>query len=396
MVSSSVITRFAPSPTGALHLGGARTALFNWLYARHHGGRFLLRIEDTDKARSKKAYTDRIMESLSWLGLDWDGKVRFQSEAAQRHREIAKHLLEKNHAYRCFCSPEDLEAMREKARQEGKTPAYDGRCRQRDDTPPRRAYVLRLKTPCEGDTLILDEVQGESRFQNKDIDDFIILRSDQSPTWMLSLVIDDHDMGITHVIRGSDHLTNAARQMQIYRALEWKPPSFAHIPLIHGADGAKLSKRHGAMGLHEYQQDYLPEAMRNYLMRLGWSHGDEEIFSTEEAIKHFTLGAIGRSPARFAPEKLLNLNAHYLRSEKPHHLLDRLSPPFPKEARSEALLGAMKEVTKRAKTLSEVIDNLDFLKEKKSVSLDKNSQKILTPSARAHLSPPCPIAPIGA
>ncbi len=315
-MSEKVITRFAPSPTGYLHIGGARTALFNWLYAKHTGGKMLLRIEDTDQARSTEGAILAILDGLRWLELDWDGEPIYQLARAERHREIAEQLLAEGKAYRCYASAEELQAMREKARAEGRAPGYDGTWRHRDpsEAPPGIEPAIRFKAPREGETIIEDRVQGRVVFANKDLDDLVILRSDGSPTYNLSVVVDDHDMGITHVIRGDDHLTNAARQTQIYKALGWGTPVFAHVPLIHGPDGAKLSKRHGALGVEAYRaMGYLPAALRNYLVRLGWSHGDQEIFSTQEMIDAFDLSGIGRSAARFDFAKLENLNGHYIR-----------------------------------------------------------------------------------
>src|ERR1700744_4947045 len=299
---SEIITRFAPSPTGFLHIGGARTALFNWLYAKHFGGQFLLRIEDTDRERSTQAAVDAIIDGIKWLGVKWDGEAISQFQRAKRHREVAYQLLASGGAYRCYASVEELEEMREKARLEGKPMRYDGRWRDRDpaEAPPGVKPVIRLRAPQEGETVVDDKVQGKVTFANKELDDLVLLRSDGNPTYMLAVVVDDHDMRVTHIIRGDDHLTNAARQMQIYSGLGWDVPIMAHIPLIHGADGAKLSKRHGALGVDAYRaMGFLPEALRNYLARLGWSPGGREVFSTEELIEAFDLSSIGRSPSRF-------------------------------------------------------------------------------------------------
>jgi glutamyl-tRNA synthetase len=319
-MAASVVTRFAPSPTGFLHIGGARTALFNWLYARKNGGKMLLRIEDTDRERSTAAAIEAIIDGLQWLGLDWDGETIFQFARADRHREVAEQLLAAGKAYRCYATPEELEAMREAARREGRPMRYDGRWRDRDpsEAPAGVKPVIRLKAPTEGETVIEDQVQGRVVWRNENLDDLVLLRSDGTPTYMLAVVVDDHDMGVTHVIRGDDHLTNGARQKQIYEALGWDVPTMAHIPLIHGPDGSKLSKRHGALGVDAYRaMGYLPEAMRNYLVRLGWSHGDQEIFSTDEMIAAFDLPQIGRSPARFDFAKLENINGHYMRPAEP-------------------------------------------------------------------------------
>src|SRR6478736_4857766 len=315
-MAGEIVTRFAPSPTGFLHIGGGRTALFNWLYARRHGGKMLLRIEDTDRERSTAAAINAIIDGLTWLGLTWDGEIVFQFSRAARHRQVAEQLLASGHGYRCYCSPDELTAMREKARAEGRTRLYDGRCRHRDpkDVPAGVNPVIRIKAPLTGETVVEDQVQGRVVWQDENLDDFILLRSDGTSTYMLAVVVDDHDMGITHIIRGDDHLNNAARQTQIYQALGWKVPVMAHIPLIHGPDGSKLSKRHGALGVDAYRaMGYLPAAMRNYLVRLGWSHGDQEIFSTEEMIAAFDLSSIGRAAARFDFAKLENLNGHYIR-----------------------------------------------------------------------------------
>jgi glutamyl-tRNA synthetase len=325
----SVVVRFAPSPTGFLHIGGARTALFNWLFARHHGGKFLLRIEDTDRQRSSKEAIDAIVDGLSWLELGWDGKIVLQSERAHRHAEIARQLLAAGHAYYCYCTPEELEAMRARQRAESRNVGYDGTWRDRDprEAPPGVKPAIRLKAPRDGETVIEDHVQGVVTKSNTELDDLIILRSDGTPTYNLSVVVDDHDMGITHVIRGDDHLNNAFRQAQIYRALDWDLPEFAHVPLIHGPDGAKLSKRHGALGVDAYREmGYLPEALRNYLLRLGWSHGDAEIVPTAQAIEWFGLDAIGRSPARFDFAKLASVNSHYLRETAPLRVVSLMVP----------------------------------------------------------------------
>jgi glutamyl-tRNA synthetase len=323
-MTSPVVTRFAPSPTGFLHIGGARTALFNWLYAKHTGGKMLLRIEDTDRERSTDAAIEAIKNGLTWLGLDWDGDAVSQFSRADRHREVVEQLLANGKAYKCYCTPEELTEMREKAMAEGKPPRYDGRWRDRpaSEAPEGVPPVVRFKAPQDGETVIDDKVQGTVTIPNKDLDDLIILRSDGSPTYNLSVVVDDHDMGVTHIVRGVDHLTNAARQTQIYLAMGWNVPVMAHIPLIHGPDGAKLSKRHGALGVEAYRDmGYLPEAMRNYLARLGWSHGDDEIFSTDQMIEWFELHGIGKSAARFDFAKLENLNGHYMREADDAHLL---------------------------------------------------------------------------
>src|SRR5271167_5121039 len=331
-MSDSIITRFAPSPTGFLHIGGGRTALFNWLYARKHGGKMLLRIEDTDRERSTREAIEAILDGLKWLGLDWDGEVIYQFSRAARHREVAEQLLAAGKAYRCYATPEELTAMREKARAEGRTLLYDGMWRDRDpsEAPAGMKPTIRLKAPLTGETVIEDQVQGRVVWQNENLDDLVLLRGDGTPTYMLAVVVDDHDMSVTHIIRGDDHLINAARQKQIYDALSWDIPSMAHIPLIHGPDGSKLSKRHGALGVDAYRaMGYLPTALRNYLVRLGWSHGDQEIFSTEEMIAAFDLSGIGRSPARFDFARLENLNGHYLRQTPDAELSAQLERVLP-------------------------------------------------------------------
>jgi len=365
----TVVTRFAPSPTGFLHIGGARTALFNWLYARHHGGTYRLRIEDTDRARSTQAAIDAILDGLSWLGLDWDGDVVYQSARAERHAETTRTMLAAGRAYRCYCSPQELEAMREAAKAAGLPVRYDGSWRDRDaaEAPEGVAPVIRLKAPRSGETVIQDGVQGEVRVGNEQLDDLVLLRADGTPTYMLSVVVDDHDMGITQVIRGSDHLTNTFRQLQIYQALDWAPPAFAHIPLIHGADGAKLSKRHGALGIEAYRDmGYLPEALRNYLLRLGWGHGDDETIDTAQATAWFDLGGIGRSPSRFDLAKLDNLNGHYLRQADDARLVELVAPRLAKlgfdldQAAGTRLRRGMAGLKARAKTLQELAESARF------------------------------------
>jgi len=392
----TVVTRFAPSPTGFLHIGGARTALFNWLYARHHGGRFLLRIEDTDRARSTKEAIDAILDGLRWLGLDWDGEPVFQSARSERHAEVARRLLAEGKAYYCYCTPEELQAMRDEARAAGRPVRYDGRWRDRDpsEAPPGVAPVVRIKMPQAGDTIIQDLVQGEVRIANEQLDDMVLLRADGTPTYMLSVVVDDHDMGITHIIRGDDHLTNTFRQFQLYRAMDWTPPAFAHIPLIHGPDGTKLSKRHGALGVDAYREmGYLPEAMRNYLLRLGWAHGDDEIIDTEQAIAWFDLDGVGRSPSRFDYAKLDYLNGHYLRAADDARLVElilprlqrRLGGQAPDEAARERLLRGMPGLKPRAKTLEELADNALFYVRSRPLPFTEKALDLLTPEARRRL-----------
>ncbi len=389
----TVVTRFAPSPTGFLHIGGGRTALFNWLYAKRHGGKMLLRIEDTDRERSTDAAIAAILDGLQWLGLDWDGDVVYQFSRAARHKEVAESLLAQGRAYYCYASQQELEEMRESARKEGRPLRYDGRWRDRDpsEAPKDVKPVIRLKAPTEGETVVDDEVQGRVMWQNKDLDDLVLLRSDGTPTYMLAVVVDDHDMDVTHVIRGDDHLTNAARQTQIYQALGWDVPKMAHIPLIHGPDGAKLSKRHGALGVEAYRSlGYLPEAVRNYLVRLGWSHGDQEIFSTQEMIDAFDLGSIGRSPARFDFAKLENLNGHYMRQADDERLVQALEDLLPeldkdehhlgrtfKPALRQKLISAMPGLKERAKTLVELLDSAYYLYGQRPLHLDEKAASLL-------------------
>jgi glutamyl-tRNA synthetase len=398
---TKVVTRFAPSPTGFLHIGGARTALFNWLYARRFEGTFLLRIEDTDRERSTEPAVEAIIDGLKWLGLDWDGEAVSQFERAGRHREIVESMLASGAAYRCYASPEELQQMREKQRAEGKPMRYDGRWRDRDpsEAPPGVAPAIRLRAKQDGETIIDDKVQGKVTFANKELDDLVLLRSDGGPTYMLAVVVDDHDMGVTHVIRGDDHLTNAARQTQIYQALGWDVPVMAHIPLIHGPDGAKLSKRHGALGVDAYRAlGYLPAALRNYLVRLGWSQGDREFFSTEEMIAAFDLPAIGRSPSRFDFEKLKNMNGHFMRAAPDAELTTALIDTLPylpggpelaaklddsMRARLFAMMPGLKE---RAKTLVELLDGAGFLFAQRPLALDESAKEILAKGGRGHLA----------
>jgi len=391
----TVVTRFAPSPTGYLHIGGARTALFNWLYSRHHGGAFHLRIEDTDRKRSTEQAIAAIIEGLAWLGLDWDGEVVHQFARAERHAEVARRLLAEGKAYYCFCTPAELEAMREAARAAGKPTRYDGRWRDRDpaEAPEDVAPVIRLKAPQTGETTVQDSVQGEVRVANDQLDDMVLLRGDGTPTYMLSVVVDDHDMGITQVIRGDDHLTNTFRQIQLYGAMEWVQPAFAHIPLIHGPDGAKLSKRHGALGVEAYREmGYLPEALRNYLLRLGWGHGDDEIIDTARAIALFDLDGVGRSPSRFDFAKLNNLNGHYLRLADNERLAELVRPRIEKRlgqsltAEAEARVRAgMDGLKARAETLEQLADNAMFYVRPRPLPIEDKAAKLLTAEARAHL-----------
>lgn len=392
-----VVTRFAPSPTGFLHIGGGRTALFNWLYARKHGGTMLLRIEDTDRQRSTQEAIDAILDGLKWLGIDWDGDTVYQFARAARHREVAEQLLAAGKAYRCYATAEELTAMREKARAEGRAKLYDGSWRDRDpsEAPAGVKPTIRLKAPLTGETVIEDQVQGRVAWQNENLDDLVLLRGDGTPTYMLAVVVDDHDMGVTHVIRGDDHLINAARQKQIYDAMEWELPVMAHIPLIHGPDGSKLSKRHGALGVDAYRaMGYLPAALRNYLVRLGWSHGDQEIFTTQEMIDAFDLPAIGRSAARFDFAKLESLNGHYIRQSDDHSLVTLLedllkyipqgpaiAAKFDDSIRAK-LTQAMPGLKERAKTLIELLDNAGFIFADRPLALDPKAQAVLTPETR--------------
>jgi len=392
----SVVVRFAPSPTGFLHIGGARTALFNWLFARHHGGKFLLRIEDTDRLRSTPEAVAAIIDGLDWLGLAWDGGIVHQFERAPRHAAIARQLLAAGRAYYCYCTPAELEAMRERARAEKRSVRYDGSWRDRDpseaprDVPP----AIRLRAPQQGSTTIRDLVQGEVTVANSELDDLIILRADGTPTYNLSVVVDDHDMGITHVIRGDDHLNNAFRQQQIYEALGWTVPEFAHVPMILGGDGAKLSKRHGALGIEAYRGlGYLPEALRNYLLRLGWSHGDDEIISTEQAIAWFDIEGVGRAAARFDFAKLDSLNGHYIRAAADDRLVALISPKLEQalgkplaDADVERLRQAMPELKLRPKTLVELAANARFLVAPRPIRPDEKAAKLLTPDARQLLA----------
>jgi glutamyl-tRNA synthetase len=383
-----VTVRFAPSPTGFLHIGGARTALFNWLFARHHGGQFRLRIEDTDRVRSTPQAVAAIIDGLEWLGLAWDGEIVHQFERAARHAEVAHRLLKMGRAYYCYCTPEELAAMRERARAEGRSVRYDGTWRDRDpaEAPPGVKPAIRLKAPQQGSTTIRDRVQGEVTVSNSELDDLIILRADGTPTYNLSVVVDDYDMGISHVIRGDDHLNNAFRQVLIYCALDWPVPEFAHVPLIHGPDGAKLSKRHGALGVEAYREmGYLPEALRNYLLRLGWSHGDDEIISTEEAIRWFDLDAIHRGPARFDFAKLDSLNGHYIRQSDDFRLIsliaprleERLSAPLDELQRAR-LVRAMPSLKLRPKTLVELAQNALFYVRPRPIPIDAKAAAMLT------------------
>jgi glutamyl-tRNA synthetase len=383
----AVVTRFAPSPTGFLHIGGARTALFNWLYARHTGGKFLLRIEDTDKARSTQAAIDAILEGMRWLGLDWDGHEYYQSQFWARHAEVAHELLAKGHAYRCYATSEELEAMRAEQRANKLPLRYDGRWRDRDplEAPEGRPFSIRLRAPKEGETTIHDRVQGPVTVQNSELDDMILLRSDGTPTYMLAVVVDDHDMGVTHVIRGDDHLNNAFRQLVIVKAMGWPEPVYAHVPLIHGQDGAKLSKRHGATGVMDYDElGFLPEALSNYLLRLGWGHGDEEIISRDDAVRWFDLADVGRSPSRFDTKKLEHLNGHYLREASDGRLAGLVAPRVEKlldrsvsNDEIALLTRAMEGLKPRAKNLNEIAEGSLFLFKSRPLDLDERAAALL-------------------
>ncbi len=366
----TVVTRFPPSPTGFMHIGTARTALFNWLYARGHGGKMLFRIEDTDRARHSEEAVTALINSMTWLGLDWDGEIVSQYGRHERHSAVAYELLEKGLAYRCYCSAEELETMREQAKAEGRPVVYDRRWRDRDpsEAPEGVDPVIRIKAPLEGKFTVNDHVQGAITIDHSQLDDFILLRSDGSPTYMLAVVVDDHDMAVTHVIRGDDHLNNTFRQNVIYDAMGWDKPDYAHVPLILGPDGSKMSKRHGAASVEEYREmGYLPEAMRNYLLRLGWSHGDDEIISTQQAIEWFNLDSIGKSPARFDFDKLESINAHYMKSGAPEDIFNAALSFYekrhgfsPDEASKIRILSHADELQERAKTLLQYVDESVF------------------------------------
>ncbi len=382
----TVVTRFAPSPTGFLHIGGARTALFNWLFARRLGGKFLLRIEDTDRERSTQAATDAIIEGMQWLGLTWDGEVVHQFARAERHREVAKQLLANGHAYRCYTSQAELAALREQGK------GYDRKWRDSTETPPEGVKpVIRLKSPLDGEVVVRDHVRGDVTVPAGQLEDLVILRSDENPTYNLAVVVDDHDMGVTHVIRGEDHLTNAAKQVVMYQLMGWTVPEFAHVPMIHGADGAKLSKRHGALGVEEYRKmGYLPEAIRNYLLRLGWSHGDAETISTQQAIEWFDLEGIGKSPSRFDFVKLENLNGHYIRESDDAKLVELVTPLIEqkhgKMQHAERLLKGMSGLKQRAKTIIELADNAAFYVIARPLPLNDKARALLNNEGKAVLS----------
>jgi glutamyl-tRNA synthetase len=384
-----VVTRFAPSPTGFLHIGGARTALFSWLYARHHGGRFLLRIEDTDKARSTQAAIDAILEGMRWLGLDWDGHEYYQSQFAARHAEVARELLARGHAYRCYMTAEELAAGRERAQAERRPYRVESPWRDRSEGAADRPFVVRLRAPREGETAIDDLVQGRVTVRNEELDDMVLLRSDGTPTYMLAVVVDDHDMGVTHVIRGDDHLNNAFRQLGIVRAMGWPEPAYAHVPLIHGQDGAKMSKRHGSTGVMDYEAaGVLPEALANYLLRLGWGHGDDEIISRDDAVRWFDLDQVGKSPSRFDLKKLENLNGHYIREADDGRLAGLIASRIGKSigrdlstAEIELLVRAMPELKPRAKNLNELAENSAFLFQTRPLDFDEKAAQLLAGDA---------------
>ena len=387
----TVVTRFAPSPTGFLHIGGARTALFNWLFAKHHethgnGGKFLLRIEDTDRKRFTDEALEAILEGLTWLGLDWDGEAVSQFSRVDRHRKVVEDMLANGHAYKCYCSPEELAQIRADARAEGKKMLYDGRWRDRDplDAPIGVEPVIRLKAPREGETVINDCVQGEVVVNNDTLDDLILLRADCTPTYMLAVVVDDHDMGITHVIRGDDHFTNAFRQVQIFNALGWEKPIFAHIPLIFGADGGKLSKRHGALSVEAYHEmGILADAMCNYLLRLGWSHGDDEIISRDQAISWFDLNAVNKSAARFDMNKLMATNTHYIQNYDDQMMIELLKPYLVQRFGGELsdvaldrLRYGLPGLKKRSKTITELIEKAGFYVYSRPIEIDSKARKV--------------------
>jgi glutamyl-tRNA synthetase len=396
-----IVTRFAPSPTGYLHIGGARTALYNWLFAQHHqkygdGGKFLLRIEDTDRARSNDDAVKAILDGMKWLGLKWEGEAISQFDRGDVHRAAVEFLLANGNAYKCYSSPEELNKMRITARAQGLKRMYDGRWRNRDesDAPTGIPPVIRLKASIEGGTTIADIVQGDVNIDNEQMDDMVLLRADGTPTYMLAVVVDDHDMGVTHVIRGDDHLTNAFRQTQLYQALGWHTPTFAHIPLIHGPDGAKMSKRHGALGIDAYRdQGFLPAALCNYLLRLGWSHGDEEMISTEQAIEWFDLSSVGRSAAKFDFAKLTNLNGHYIRNSDnqylSHLVMDVLEDKLDgklAETTSDRLEKGMDELKDRAKTISELSENALFYAQIRPLNMNEKALNVLDAASLSYLA----------
>lgn len=384
-----VVTRFAPSPTGFLHIGNARTGLFSWLYARHHGGKALLRIEDTDKARSTKEAIDVILDGLDWLGLEFDGHTYYQSQFEARHAEIAHDLIAAGNAYRCYLTQDELAARREKAREEKKPFRIESEWRDAGeaDWPADKEYVVRIKAPREGETIIEDLVQGRVAVKNVELDDFVLLRSDGTPTYMLAVVVDDHDMGVTHIIRGDDHLNNAFRQLAIIKAMGWPEPHYAHIPLIHGSDGAKLSKRHGSLGVHDYREmGILPEALFNYLLRLGWGHGDREAFSKDDAIALFDMAGVGKSPSRFDMKKLLNMNGQYIREADDARLAALVAERIGAAADIDVLVAAMPALKTRARDLIELADGAAFLFKQRPLALTEDAKALVEGDARALLA----------
>jgi glutamyl-tRNA synthetase len=386
---AGVVTRFAPSPTGFLHIGGARTALFNWLFARHHGGKYLLRIEDTDAKRSTQPAIDAILDGLDWLGISGDGDPYFQSQFEARHAEVAHQLIERGAAYRCYLTAEELTARREQAQADRKPFRIHSEWRDRSDGPADAPFVVRIKAPTEGETMIEDLVQGRVAVANAELDDFVLLRSDGTPTYMLAVVVDDHDMGVTHIIRGDDHLNNAFRQLAIIRAMDWAVPTYAHIPLIHGADGAKLSKRHGALGVDAYRDEMgiLPEALCNYLLRLGWGHGDDEIISLAQAVEWFDLDHVGKSPSRFDTKKLENLNGHYIREADDGRLADLIAPSLGIDsAGRDLLVRAMPELKARAHDINQLATGAAFLFDRRPLAIDDKAAALLTDESRHHLA----------
>ncbi len=385
-----VVTRFAPSPTGYLHIGGVRTALFNWLYAKNNNGKFLLRIEDTDRERSTKSSIQIILNGLRWLDLNYDEEVIYQHKNIERHIEIANLLLKEGKAYKCWATENELNAMREEAKKRNLPIKYNGIWRNKKEGKEEegKPFVIRFRSPEEGETIIYDKVQGKVSFKNEIFDDFILLRSDGTPTYMLSVVVDDHDMGITHIIRGDDHLTNAAKQKNIYESLDWKEPVFSHIPLIHGSDGSKLSKRHGALGIDEYEKDgFLPDAMKNYLLRLGWSHGDKEIFSQKDMIKLFSIKNIGKSSSKLDLEKLKNINNYYIKNSSEKDLLKIIKKSQENLHKDEekSIIKILPEIKKSAKTSLDIINSINFITAEKPIKLDKDSKEILTNQTKIYI-----------
>lgn len=387
---NQVVTRFAPSPTGYLHIGGVRTALFNWLYAKNNNGKFLLRIEDTDRERSTKSSIQIILNGLRWLDLNYDEEVIYQHKNIERHIEIANLLLKEGKAYKCWATENELNAMREEAKKRNLPIKYNGMWRNKKEGKEEegKPFVIRFRSPEEGETIIYDKVQGKVSFKNEIFDDFILLRSDGTPTYMLSVVVDDHDMGITHIIRGDDHLTNAAKQKNIYESLDWKEPVFSHIPLIHGSDGSKLSKRHGALGIDEYEKDgFLPDAMKNYLLRLGWSHGDKEIFSQKDMIKLFSIKNIGKSSSKLDLEKLKNINNYYIKNSSEKDLLKiiKKSQENLHKDQEKSIIKILPEIKKSAKTSLDIINSINFITAEKPIKLDKDSKEILTNQTKIYI-----------